>query len=584
VDARDKRGHDVIGLGSAHETMPAMRASHRVPELGQMLREAVTLQQQGRLREAEKIYTRVLKAVPDQFDALNLLGTVKAQRGQAGEAYRLITAALKINPRAADAWVNLGIVLHALKRDQEALESFDKALALKPADADALLHRGNALLALGRAQDALAAFDEVLALMPRHAQARLNRGLALAALGRHQEAVADFEAVLAISSANPSAHYNYGISLFALGRYAEAVAAYDRALSIAPDHVKAWNNRGLALQALNRFDDALTSYSKALELQRDYADAHFNQALALLTIGDFRRGFAEYEWRWRRTGMAAHGRGRPLWLGEYPLGGRTILLHAEQGLGDTIQFARYVPLLARTGAKVVLEVQPQLKALLGQIADAGCVVARGQPVPAFDVHCPLGSLPLALRTEPATIPAEVPYLRADDADIAKWRPRLEVLGRPLVAVAWSGNVQHMNDRNRSIPLSRLAPLWSIGSVRFLAVQRDLRSGDAELLADEPRVTQIGRELNDFADTAAVLALVDLVITVDTSVAHLAGAMGRRVWILVPFSPDWRWTLSGDSSRWYATARLFRQPSLGDWDSVIERLRSELQGIFSPIRG
>jgi hypothetical protein len=180
-------------------------------------------------------------------------------------------------------------------------------------------------------------------------------------------------------------------------------------------------------------------------------------------------------------------------------------------------------------------------------------------------------------TEPATIPAEIPYLRADDARIAKWRPRLEALGRPRVAVAWSGNVQHMNDRNRSIPLSDLAPLWSIGSVPFVTVQRDLRSGDAELLAAEPRVTQIGTELDDFADTAAVLALVDLVITVDTSVAHLAGAMGRPVWILVPFSPDWRWTLSGDSSRWYATARLFRQPSLGDWDSVIDRLRSELQG-------
>jgi hypothetical protein len=225
----------------------------------------------------------------------------------------------------------------------------------------------------------------------------------------------------------------------------------------------------------------------------------------------------------------------------------------------------------------VLEVQPQLKALLGQIEGVCAVAARGEPLPSFDVHCPLGSLPLVLKTEPATIPAEVPYLRADDARIAKWRPRLEALGRPRIAVAWSGNVQHMNDRNRSIPLSALAPLWSVGSVRFLAVQRDLRSGDAELLSDEPRVAQIGTELDDFADTAAVLALVDLVITVDTSVAHLAGAMGRPVWILVPFSPDWRWTLSGEGSRWYATARLFRQPSLGDWDSVIDRLRGELQG-------
>jgi hypothetical protein len=203
------------------------------------------------------------------------------------------------------------------------------------------------------------------------------------------------------------------------------------------------------------------------------------------------------------------------------------------------------------------------------------VVARGEPLPPFDVHSPLGSLPLAFKTEPATIPAEGPYVRADDAHIAKWRTRIEALERPRVAVAWSGNAQHVNDGNRSIALSRLAPLWSAASVRFIGIQRELRGDDAELLTREPRVMQIGAELDDFADTAAVVALVDLVITVDTSVAHLAGAMGRPVWILLPFSPDWRWTLAGESSRWYPTARLFRQPSLGDWDSVIERLRGEL---------
>jgi tetratricopeptide (TPR) repeat protein len=554
-----------------------MTATHRLPDIGRALREAVTLQQQGRLREAEKIYTRVLKAAPDQFDALNLLGTIKAQRGQAGEAYRLISAALKVNPSAADAWVNLGIVLHALKRDQEALESFDKALALKPRDADVLYQRGNTLLALGRAQDALAAFDEALALLPSHPQARINRGLALAGLGRHEEAIADFEAASATPPVSPAAHYNRGLSLFNLGRYAEAVAAYDRALSLAPNHVKALNNRGFALQALNRHDEALASYSRALELQKDFADAHFNQAVALLTIGDFRRGFEKYEWRWRRTGMPAKRSryGRALWLGEYPLQGRTILLHAEQGLGDTIQFARYVALVAKMGAKVVLEVQPELKALMERIEGVAAVVARGEPLPPFDVHCPLGSLPLAFKTEPATIPSAGSYLAANDAHIGKWRPRLEALGRPRVAIAWSGNPEHMNDRNRSIPLSRLAPLWSAEPARFFAVQREMRSGDAELLAQEPRVTQIGTELDDFADTAAVFALVDLVITVDTSVAHLAGAMGRPVWILVPFSPDWRWTLSGESSRWYPSARLFRQPSLGDWDPVIARVQGEL---------
>ena len=560
-----------------------MTVSHRsLPDIGQTLQEAVTLQQQGRLREAEKIYARVLKAVPDQFDALNLLGTVKLQRGHAGEAYRLITAALKVNPRVPDVWVNLGLVLHALKRDQEALESFDKALALKPDDAGAFNHRGNVLLGLGRPADALAAFDRVLALVPRHPEARLNRGIALGGLERHEDAVAEFDAALATSPGNPMAHYNRGIALFSLGRYADAVASYDRTLSVAPDHVKALNNRGLALQAVNRHPEALASYGRAVEIQKDYADAHFNQALALLTIGDFRRGFAKYEWRWRRTGMPAErrGHGRPLWLGEYPLQRKTILLHAEQGLGDTIQFSRYVPLLARTGAKVVLEVQRELVPVLAQVEGAASVVSRGQPLPAFDVHCPLGSLPLALKTEPGTIPAEIPYVTADEARIAKWRPRIAGLGtgieRPKVAMAWSGNAQHSNDRNRSIALSQLASLWSADRARFVGIQRELRDEDTRLLARDGRVVQVGVELDDFADTAAVLALVDLVITVDTSVAHLAGAMGRPVWILLPFSPDWRWTLEGESSRWYPSARLFRQPVLGDWGSVIERVCRELE--------
>jgi len=558
-----------------------MTLSFRSPqEIGQALQQAVALQQRGELREAEKIYARVLKAVPDQFDALNLLGTIKVQRGQAGEALRLINAALKVNPRVPDAWVNRGIALHALKRDDEALASFDQALALNPADIGAVNQRGNVLLGLGRHRDALAAFDRVLAAIPRHPEARLNRGIALAALGEPGPALVAFDAVVALSPGNAAAHYNRGIALFDLGRYAEAVAASERALALAPDHVKALHNRGLALQALNRFQDALASYDAAIARQKDYADAHFNRALALLTVGEFRSGFAEYEWRWRRTGMPneRRGQGGPLWLGEFPLQRKTILLQAEQGLGDTIQFARYVPLIAGMGATVILEVQPELVPLVAQIPGASTVVARGDAAPPSDLHCPLGSLPLALRTEAATIPAEVPYVRSDPARVAKWQSRLgepDGRGGPRIAIAWAGNPKHANDRNRSIALAQLAPLFSLNE-RFVSVQRDLRDDDARVLAGHRQVMPIGDALDDFADTAAVLDLVDLVITVDTSVAHLAGAMGRPVWILLPFSPDWRWGLAGDSSRWYPTARLFRQSSPHDWTGVIAQVRKELE--------
>jgi len=268
-------------------------------------------------------------------------------------------------------------------------------------------------------------------------------------------------------------------------------------------------------------------------------------------------------------------RGRPLWLGEYQLARKTILLHAEQGLGDTIQFARYAPLVAATGAKVVLEVQPELKALLARLDGATAVIARGELPPPFDVHCPLGSLPLALKTEPSTVPVQIPYLAADDTRIAKWSARIGTLPRPRIVIAWSGNPSHENDRNRSIAFSRLKPLFDLPA-SFVSVQRDVRSEDAEKLAAETRVTQIGGELEDFADTAAVLALCDLVISVDTAAVHLAGAMGRPVWVLVPFAPDWRWGRDGETTPWYPTARLFRQTSLDDWDGVIARVSDELR--------
>jgi tetratricopeptide (TPR) repeat protein len=553
--------------------------------------EAVAAHQQGRLRDAEKIYARVLKAVPDQFDALNLLGTVKAQQGHIGEAHRLFAAAVKANPVAPQGLSNLGQALHALKRSGEALDYIDKARALAPDDVNILYQHANVLLSLDRPSEALAEFRAVLAQMPQHlpqhVEARINCGLAQAACGFSEQALADFDAALALAPGHPGACYNRGVALIKLGRYEEAVSANDAALAVEPGHLTAWLNRGKALAQLNRYDEALASYGEVLAVKKDHPDAHFNQALALLTQGKYQRGFSAYESRWRRTGMAPQkSRGKPLWLGEYPLARKTVLLHAEQGLGDTIQFARYVPVLAAAGAKVVLEVQPELKTLMTRLDGAPTVIARGEALPPFDVHCPLGSLPLALKTEPGTVPAAIPYLSASGAHLAKWSMQIGALRQPRIAIAWSGNSSHDNDRNRSIALARLAPLFPppnrppqagdgwVGA-SFISIQRDVRPEDAAALAAETRVTHVGNELEDFADTAAVLALCDLVIAVDTAAVHLAGAMGRPVWVLVPFAPDWRWTLTGDTTPWYPTARLFRQTALEDWDGVISRVGEAL---------
>jgi tetratricopeptide (TPR) repeat protein len=555
--------------------MPKPASPQFLSTLGRTIEDGMMLQRQGKLAEAEKIYTRILKTLPDQFETLQLLAELKMQRGKPGEAFRHMSAAVAARPNSPDARIHLGHVLRALKRDADALAGFDKALALDPGNVDALGNRGDVLLALRRPTEALDCFDKILAAAPGHAEARANRGVALAALGRHEEALADFDVALA-SAPNPVVSYNRGLALAVLGRSAEAVEAYDRSLAMIPSHVAAWSSRGVALQALNRHTEAIASFDRALALAPEFADAHFNKSLALLAAGDYPRGQAEYEWRWKRSGTEnlRHDFTQPLWLGESPLQNRTILLHAEQGLGDTIQFARYAGLLAQADAKVVLEVHPELKALLSRLAGCQAVIARGEPRPAYDVHCPLGSLPLALKTELASVPADIPYLSADPARVDRWRPRLEAFGGPRVALVWAGNVAHANDRNRSLPLAKLAALWANDRARFVSLQRDLRAGDAEVLA-AGSVLALGSELGDFDDTAAVLAACDLVITVDTSVAHLAGALGRPLWVLLPFASDWRWTPEGERSPWYPSARLFRQPQPGDWESVIARVVSDL---------
>jgi tetratricopeptide (TPR) repeat protein len=544
--------------------------------LAQVIGQALALHQQGRLDEAEKLYARALKLQRDNFDALHLLGVLNQQRGKPGEAHRLIASALKVQPNSPDALSNLAMAQSALKRHDEALKSVDKALAIAPGHGDALNNRGNVLLELKRPAEAVAAFDAVLAKAPRHLQARINRGNALTELGRTAEALADYDLALGMAPGHPLALYNRGNALRLLGRYQEAIAAYDGAVAAMPQHLNAWLNRGQALAALNRHQDAIASYGRVLAVQPDFADAHFNAAMSFLTIGDYARGFAEYEWRWKRTGMAAPKTfRRPPWLGEAPLAGLTIVLHAEQGLGDTVQFVRYVPRLAQMGARVVLEVQPVLKELFRGLDGLATVVGRGEPLPPYDAHCPLGSLPLALKTDISNIPTEIPYLRASEAALQKWRPRLEALPSPRIALAWSGNVSHPNDRNRSLSLAQLDPLLSVPGASFISVQRELRDGEAETLARDPRILNLGPELNDFSDTAAVLTLADLVISVDTAVAHLAGALGRPAFVLVPFQPDWRWMLDRDNSPWYPAMRLFRQTTIGDWDSVIARVRAAL---------
>jgi hypothetical protein len=393
--------------------------------------------------------------------------------------------------------------------------------------------------------------------------------------GRHPAAVDLASRALELDPTQVEVLCNRGAALRALGRYQEALADYDSALATAPAHGAAHNNRGVALAALNRYDDARAAYDRALAIDPHDERARFNRALALLVSGDLPAGFADFESRWRGSDTQAGPRPMqaPQWTGREPLAGKTILLHAEQGLGDSIQFARYVPLVAGRGATVILEAHGGLGPLLQGLNGVTRVITRGEALPQHDFHCPLMSLALAFGTTLDTIPHAVPYLEAPQEHLERWRARLGARRRPRVGLAWSGSTTLRNDRNRSIALEQLAPLRAL-PFDFHSLQKEVRPGDAAALASGPPVETFGDELADFRDTAALVQLMDLVISVDTAVAHLAGALAKPVWILLPWSPDWRWLLGRRESPWYPTARLWRQASPGDWRGVIERVREE----------
>lgn len=454
--------------------------------------------------------------------------------------------------------------------DEASLADLDAALGRHPADIDAHYRRAHALHAMQRLEEALQGYARVLALQPNHVDALCNRGAALFRLGHADEAQASWQAALQIDARHPPSLYNMGHALHGLGHPEQALAYYDRALHSRPDYVEALCNYGLALQALNRIDEAQICYRRALQLQPDLPLAHWNLGLCRLRQGDYASGWREYEWGWAagERGMLRRA-SSSLWRGEIPLAGKRIILIAEQGLGDTLQFCRYAPLLAAQGAHVWLEVQAPLLRLLGQLPGVAGVYAQGETPPEADYHCPLLSLPLALGTRLDTIPAPSPYLRADPELVAHGSQRLAHLPRPRVGIAWSGNPQHRNDALRSIPLALLVPaVRNLGSL--VRIQTDARPGDAVLLA-EHGIFDDSDTLRDFADTAALLANLDHVVSVDTAVAHLAGAMGVPTTLMLPYAADFRWLLDRSDSPWYPSLRLLRQATRGDWSTVLTQL-------------
>jgi tetratricopeptide (TPR) repeat protein len=496
----------------------------------------------GEFVKAEWLYTEFLQHHPNSFDALHGLAQINYRRGRLDAALSFFQEALKCDLTRAEGFAGLGLVFHALRHFERALVSFDEGLRLDPDHADLLNGRGVALLELRRPREALEAFDRLLTSAPDHRDALGNRANALLRLNRVEE----------------------------------AVAAYDRALELSPNSAPLFANRAAALRRLDRPHEALMSATRALAIKPDFAHARFVEAVARLSLGDFGAGWRAYEARWQVGWLASQRReyGAPLWLGEQSLDGKTVLLHAEQGLGDTIQFARYMPLLVARGATIILEVQAELVRLLAAMPGRAAVVARKAPLPRYDFHCPLLSLPLACGTTLQTIPANTPYIVPGEDDVAAWRARLP-RRRPLVGLVWSGERSHDNDLNRSMRLATLMPLLDLPEIAFVSLQHEVRDEDADLLRTRGDLSPIGADFADFADTAAAIAALDAVIAVDTAVAHLAGAMGKPLFLLLPFAADFRWLRGRADSPWYPSARLFRQPQFGEWDGAVKALRQEL---------
>jgi len=505
------------------------------PDLSEMIRRGHSVHGQGKVQEAERLYCSILAHDPGNFDALHLLGFLNFQRGRLAEALKLIDAALGVDKECAVALLNRGLILHAMGRFEAALASYSAALKIEPSNAEMLNARGIALLDLDRPREALESFERALAIHHNYVEALGNRGNAMLKLNRPQD----------------------------------AIASYDVALKLAPEHPQVWTNRANALRRLDRPMEALSNIETALALRPGFPEAQFEASLVKLTLGEFQTGWQAYESRWATGAFAPHRRDfdAPLWTGEQAVGGKTVLLHAEQGYGDTIQFVRYAPSVAELGAKVILEVQPELVRLLSRIRGVEVVVARGQPLPAFDVHCPLLSLALASGTTVETIPGSVPYILPDRTEIAAFERSLPSK-RPRIGLAWAGRRSHKNDLNRSVSLKTLGPVLEISDAQFVSLQHELGAEDSGLLSNYPDILCIGDRLIDFGETAAIVSLLDIVISVDTAVAHLAGALGKPVYILLPYAADFRWMREREDSPWYPTARLFRQKTFNEWGDVI----------------
>lgn len=537
-----------------------------------MRQQIMRAMQEGQYPQALELLARAMKLAPREPSLPYNRGLIYVKLQQTEQALAEFDLCLKLNPKDPLALNERGICLCRLGRNAEGVESFKRSLDYRPDHVGTWSNLGLGLRALKQNEEALAAFDKALSLEPTHTDAMLGRSAVLSDLHRGQEALDGYNAVLKAGAATPEAHCNRGAALFSMQRHDEAMASYNLAIALNPNYANAYRNRGLLQLELRRLPAARLDFEQAYTLDAGEKRNLLDIAMIDLMQGDFARGWEGYESR-RQVETYPDLPG-PYWLGDAPLEGKTILLHGEQGLGDTLQFCRYVPMVKARGARVLLLVQKPLIEFLSTLPGVDLLAKAGDTLPPFDTHCHLMSLPYAFRTTLETIPPP-PRLGVMLPKIEGWVARTGKPGMPRIGLCWSGSHDHSRDHHRSIPLAEFAKALPPG-VNYIALQKELRDADREALKSRPDIQWVGDGLEDFTDSAALIATLDLVISVDTSIAHLAGTMQKPLALLLSYVPDFRWMLNRNDTPWYPSATLYRQPALNDWSSVLKQIRQEIE--------
>lgn len=556
----------------------ALEASPEHPELQHLM--ALVCLNAGQLDHAVEWASRAIRTVPKP-SYLTTLGAALLRLERSEEAAGVFDKAVQLEPDDADLWRHRGNALLKAGRSGEALASFQRAVELNPIDADSAYKAGVLLKEQGRLREALVYLDRGAEAQPDHAPIFATRGFIRAGLKRYEQAIGDYERAIRLDPAHAQACSNLGNALRALGHPEEALVWYDRSLALKPDFGSA-TNRALVLMELGRFSEADEAYQVAMGIDPQNPSLLWNLALFQLLQGDFEAGWRGREARWNIPVFANSYPtiATPMWSGEEPVAGKTVAVFQSEGVGDVIHFVRYVPMLAARGARVILVVDQELCPLLSGLRGVSHCLPRTKAttVPPFDLHIAIDSVPFAFGTRLDSIPFGKDYLPPLDGQLVQaWEDRLGPREKLRVGLVWSGNPNHGNDRNRSMPLRLLSGLLDVDAL-FVSLQKNPRTEDAEMLRERKEIVDHTALLTDFAETAALVSCMDLIITVDTSVAHLAGALGRPTWILLPHVPDWRWLLGCEDSPWYPTARLFRQTEPRDYESVIERVRRDLSAM------